>query len=376
MTKRMIIMLAVVALVFGAIFGFKFWQGYMMGQQMAKRGAPVQTVSTMQAAFDQWQPSLQAVGSISAMRGADLSSELPGTVTGIHFKQGDDIRAGTPLFDIDASSDIARLHALQAVAELAKVTYDRDREQLKVQAVSQQTVDADRAQLKQARANVDEQQAVVDKKRIRAPFDGRVGVRAVDLGQYVRAGDVLVTLQALDPIYVDFLVPQQVLARLHIDQTVTVTTDAWPERSFEGTIEVIDPKVDTATRNIKVRARLANPDKALLPGMYAHVEVVTGKPERHVTLPQTAVTYHPFGTIVYRVETAGSDGKGEPKRVAKQVFVTTGDRRGDQVAILKGLNEGDTVVTSGQIKLHNGSVIKVNNAIQPANDPNPTPSED
>jgi len=380
MTKRMIIMLIVVGIVFGGIFGFKAWTGYMMGKHMASRGAPSQTVSTIEAGYQQWQPKLEAVGSLNAMRGADLSPEVAGIVSSIHFRQGEDVKTGALLLELDASSDIARLQSLKAVAELARTTYQRDKAQFQVKAVSQQILDTDAANLKQALANVAEQQALVNKKIIRAPFSGRLGIRAVDLGQYLNAGSVIVTLQALDPIYLDFYLPQQALAAISVGQEVAARTDTWPGQVFTGKVEVIEPRVDTSTRNVKVRAKLDNSNHQLLPGMYATVDIISGKPRRYITLPQTAITYNPYGNLVYLVEhkgvkKKGADKQGKPKLVAKAVFVTTGNTRGDQVAILKGVKAGDTVVASGQIKLRNGSPIVINNSIQPSDNPNPKPED-
>lgn len=376
MTKRMIIMLVLVALVFGGIFGFEAFKGHMMKKYMSKMGSTPMTVSTMVAGYQTWQPKLEAVGSVTAVRGADLSSQVSGIVSEIHFKEGADVKAGTVLLKLNADNDIAKLHSLQAVAKLAVITYRRDRKQFGVKAISEQTLDTAAANLKQAKANVAEQQALVDYKIIRAPFDGRLGVRDVNVGQYVNAGTAMVTLQSLDPIYADFYLPQQSLANIRVGQDVVVRTDAWPGKRFTGKVAVIDPKVDTATRNVRVRARLDNPDKKLLPGMYATVDVAAGVSRHLITLPQTAVSYNPYGDIVYVVESKGKNGNGKPELVAKQVLVTTGDKRGDQVAILKGIKDGDTVVTAGQIKLHNGSSIAVNNSIQPTDNPNPQPKDE
>ena len=376
MTKRMIIMLVLVGLVFGGIFGYQAFQGMMMKKYMAAMGMPPQTVSTMLATEQAWQPTLKAVGSLSAVRGADLSTEVPGIVSAIHFKEGEDVKAGTVLANLNADSDIAKLHSLQAAADLAATTYQRDKAQFAVKAISQQAMDASDANLRQARANMAEQQALVDKKIIRAPFAGRLGVRNVDLGQYINAGTAVVTLQALDPIYVDFYLPQQSLGMIRVGQEVVLNTDAWPDDPLKGKVSVIDPKVDTNTRNVRVRALLHNPDKRLLPGMAANVAIDSGQARKLITLPQTAVTYNPYGNIVYLVEDQGKDAKGNPKLVAKQVFVTTGDTRGDQVAILGGLKAGETVVTAGQIKLRNGSPVVVNNSIQPSNDPAPKPKDE
>ncbi|TLS68297.1 efflux RND transporter periplasmic adaptor subunit [Mariprofundus erugo] len=375
MIKRMIIMLVATGIIFGGIFGYKAYSGMMMGKMMASRGIPLQTVSTITAGYQPWQPSLKAVGTVTAMRGADLSPEIAGIVSAIHFNQGEEVKAGDLLLELDAGSDLARLHSLAAAAALAKTTFQRDQAQLKVHAISQQQLDTDEANLKQALANVAEQQAQVDRKMIRAPFDGKLGIRKVDLGQYLSAGTVIVTLQSLDPIYLDFRLPQQALASIEVGQKVLATTDAWPEQTFPGTIEVIEPQIDPLTRNVTVRARLDNREKRLLPGMYASVNINTAAPQQLITLPQSSIAYNPYGNLVFVVEQGASDKQGKPMLIAKQIFVTTGNTRGDQVAILNGVKEGDQVVTAGQIKLRNGSPVAINNSIQPANSPDPKVSE-
>jgi len=376
MTKRMIIMLLLAGLVFGGIFGYQAFKGMMMKKYMSSMGMPPQSVSTMVATEQSWQPTIKAVGSLSAVRGADLSTEAAGVVADIEFKEGEDTRADRVLVRLNTDSDIAKLQSLKAVSDLAASTYQRDKQQFAVKTISRQVLDASEAGLRQAKANLAEQQALVDKKVIRAPFAGRLGVRNVEIGQYVNAGTAIVTLQSLDPIYADFYLPQQSLSMIEVGQDVELDTDAWPGQTFGGKVMVIDPKVDVNTRNIRVRALLKNPDKKLLPGMYASVAIVSGKPKNLITLPQTAVTYNPYGNIVYLVEDQGKDDKGKPKLVAKQVFVTTGETRGDQVAILSGVKPGDTVVTSGQIKLRNGSPVLINNSIQPGNDPAPKPKDE
>ncbi|OIO71173.1 MAG: efflux transporter periplasmic adaptor subunit [Zetaproteobacteria bacterium CG12_big_fil_rev_8_21_14_0_65_55_1124] len=376
MTKRMIIMLVLVGLVFGGIFGYQAFKSIMMKKYMSAMGMPPQTVSTMLAEEQSWQPTIESVGSLSAVRGADLSTEVPGIVSEIHFSDGEDVRADSVLMGLNADSDIARLHSLQAARDLAASTYQRDKAQFGVKAISQQALDASDAALRQARANLAEQQALVNKKVIRAPFAGRLGARNVDVGQYVNAGTAIVTLQALDPIYADFYLPQQSLGMVSVGQDVTLKTDAWPDKGFAGKITVIDPKVDVNTRNVRVRALLKNAEKKLLPGMYVSVDIVSGQARKYITLPQTAVTYNPYGNIVYLVEDQGKDDKGRAKLIAKQVPVTTGKTRGDQVAILSGVKPGDTVVTTGQIKLRNGSPVAVNNSIQPGNDPDPKPKDE
>jgi len=373
MTKRMIIMLIAVGLVFGGVFGFQIFQKAMIKKFMSAMPQPPQTVSTVTAAIQEWQPQIEAVGSLRAVNGADLAFEVSGIVKDLHFKSGDDVAAGDILLTLRADDDSAKLEALKATAALSEIVNQRDQEQFKIKAVSQATLDADAANLKNAKAQVAEQQAVVDKKTLRAPFAGHLGVRVVDIGQYISAGTAVVTLQALDPIYADFFLPQQALNQIRLEQVVTIKIDTYPNGDFAGTITAINPKVDPATRNVQVRATLKNPDRLLLPGMYASVNVAAGGKQRYLTLPQTAVTYNPYGETIYVVDDKGQDPQGRPQLIARQIFVTAGLKRGDQVAILSGIEEGQTVVTAGQMKLRNGSPLVIDNTIRPTADANPTP---
>ena len=372
MIKRMVIMLLAVAVVLGGVFGFQVFKGMMIKKFMAQMASPPQTVSATKAGYDEWQPKLEAVGSLRAVKGADLSLEVAGVVDAISFNSGDDVEEGAFLLKLRAEDDIAKLDSLKATAELSAINYERDQKQFRIQAVSQATIDSDAANLKNAKAQVAQQQAILDKKTLKAPFAGHLGIRAVDIGQFLNAGTAIVTLQALDPIYMDFFVPQQAIAQIKMGQTVTVKIDAYADRTFAGEISAINPRVDASSRNVQVRASLKNADHKLLPGMYATVEIPTGAPQNYITLPQTAITYSPFGDTVYVVDQKGADAKGEPQQIARQTFVTTGATRGDQVAILKGVGDGDTVVTAGQIKLHNGSIVMIDNAIKPTADAAPT----
>lgn len=377
MVKRMVLMLLVVGLVLGGVFGFQAFKSKMIAKAMADIGNQAQTVSTGTADVSDWQPEIVAVGSLRAVNGADLASEVGGIVETISFQSGDDVKAGTVLLQLRAEDDIGRLRSLEAAAELAAITYDRDMRQLKLNAISQAQVDNDAANLKSARAQVAEQQAIVAKKTLKAPFDGRLGIRSVDLGQYLAAGTTVVTLQALDPIFLDFLLPQQELARVREGQAVQGRVDTFPNEEFSGMITAINSRVDPATRNIQVRASFANPDRKMLPGMFARVRIAVGAPQQLVTVPQTAITYNPYGDTVYVVSQAENAPAGQPAPLTvQQVFVTLGSTRGDQVAVVKGLERGATIVTSGQSKLRNGARVTVNNSVTPANEPNPKPSED
>jgi membrane fusion protein (multidrug efflux system) len=373
MIKRMVIMLVAVALVLGGIFGFQAFKASMIKKFMSQMSAPPQTVSTAKAAYDQWQSTIQAVGSLRAVKGADLSLEAAGTIDSITFNSGDDVEAGAVLLKLRADDDVAKLASLQATAALNHITYDRDLKQAKIQAVSQATLDTDAANLKNAEAQVAEQQAVLDKKTLRAPFAGHLGIRAVDLGQYLAAGTAVVTLQALDPIYLDFFVPQQAVDQVRLHQSLGVKVDAYPKDVFAGEISAINPRVDASSRNVQVRATLQNADHRLLPGMYATLDIKVGEPQRYITLQQTAITYSPYGDSVYVVDDKGNGPDGKPQLVARQTFVTTGATRGDQVAVLTGVNEAETVVVAGQIKLHNGSTVLINNSVMPTADAAPLP---
>lgn len=374
MTKRMIIMLVAVGVLFGGIFGFKAFLGNVIRKSISSQGIPPQTISTAKAQFTEWQGEFRAVGTLRAVRGADIAPEVAGVVTAIHFESGQEVQAGAPLVQLNAEADVAKLQSLSAAAQLADANLERDKKQLEFQAVSQAQVDTDTATVKVAKALAAEQQALVAKKLVHAPFAGRLGIRAVDLGQYVNPGNKIVTLQALDPVYVDFLAPQKSLEQVALKQKVVLKVDAFPAQQFSGEISSIDPKVDPATRNIQVRATVRNRKHALLPGMFATVTIASGGPQRYLTLPQTAVSYNPYGDTVFVVEERkGQDGKAS--LVAQQKFVTTGDTRGDQVAILSGIKDGDTVVTAGQIKLRSGFPVIVNNSIQPTNEPAPRPRD-
>jgi membrane fusion protein (multidrug efflux system) len=279
------------------------------------------------------------------------------------------------LVQLNAESDNGQLHAFEAAAELAQSVYERDQKQFAAQAVSQATLDADAADLKAKDALVAQQKALVDKKSIRAPFGGRLGISFVNPGQYVNAGDKIVTLQSLDSIYVDFSLPQQELSRISKGQAVTAVTDTYPGKIFSGKISAINPKVDQQTRNVQIEATMANPKHELLPGMYVSVEVQAGRMQRYLTLPRTAVTFNPYGETVYLVEEKGRDKTGKPALFARLTFVTVGPSRGDQVAVLTGIKAGDLVVSSGQLKLKSGSPIIINNRIQPLSDAAPNPVE-
>ena len=380
MTKRMLIMVGLVILLIAVLAFGKFLQIKKLIASAPKPSA--QVVTAIQTQVAEWQPQLSSVGTLSPVRGVDVTTEIAGLVREVRFKSGDEVKAGQVLFEMNADSDIAQLRALQASADLSGTTLKRDKLQLAAQAISQAQVDADEADVKSKQALVAQQKALVDKKTIRAPFAGKLGITAVNPGQYLNPGDKLVTLQTIDTVYVDFYVPQKQLANLSIGQKLNLTNDAYPGVAFPAKVTSINPKVDAATRNVQVQATVPNAKRQLLPGMFGNVSLDQGDLKKYLTLPQTAITYNPYGSTVFvlapppaNAKDPLKDEKGQPYLVAQQVFVTTGPTRGDQVAILTGLKEGQTVVTSGQLKLKNGSPAVIDNKVQPANSPNPTPQE-
>ena len=374
--RRMTVMLCGVFLLLGLIFGFNQLKTFMIKHFISGMGLPPATVSTMVIATSEWQPKLTSVGNVRAFRGVELSTEVAGLVASVPIKSGQEVKEGELLIKLNDSSDVAQLNSLKALADLAKVINERDRQQLAIQAISKNVFDTSAADAKSKQAQVEQQTALVAKKNLKAPFSGRVGIVSINPGQYVNSGDKLLTLQTLDPIFVDFNLPQNNAEQIQVGQVVEVTTDAFKDASFTGKITAVSPKVDTNTRNIQVEAQLANPDKKILPGMFANVNIKLGDQVKLLTLPQTAVTYNPYGSTVFLAKPSGKkDKQGKEILEAQQVFVTTGATRGDQVAILKGVDDGATVVTSGQLKLKNGTPLIINNKVEPANSPNPKPQE-
>jgi len=374
MTKRMFIMLGGIVLLV-VVLGLGFFMHIRSLMAAAPKPMP-QVVSTIIAKKTSWQPQLKSVGTLSAVHGVDISSEVAGQVRSVHFQSGQDVKAGDVLVQLNADSDIAQQHALEAAADLAAITLKRDQAQLAVQGVAQAQVDNDAADLKSKKAQAAQQAALVAKKTIRAPFAGRIGISSVNPGQYLNAGDKIVTLQQIDPIHVDFNLPQSQLAAVSVGQKVSIQTDGTTDKRFNGTVNAINPKIDTSTRNVQVQALIANPGRKLLPGMFASASLDTGREQPYLTLPQTSITYNAYGSTVFVVQAAGKEASAAAGAlVVKQVFVTTGPTRGDQVAILSGVNEGEQVVTSGQVKLKNGTAVAVDNTVRPANNANPTPQE-
>lgn len=333
---------------------------------------PPQAVTTAEVLEVSWKPELTAVGSVVAVQGVTVASEVPGTITEIAFKSGQMVETGDLLVRLDTSIERAQLASAVASAKLADIDYQRKKNLPPTAAVSAADVDAAAAKAAQAAADVANFKAVIARKTIRAPFSGRVGIRDVDLGEVLQPGTPIVSLQSSDPIYVDFSLPQQVLSLIEPGHTATISTDGFPDRTWEGRVEVIDTEVDVGTRNFDVRAIVANPDGKLRTGMFVDVTVVQPEARQLLAIPASAVLFAPYGDSVYVIKEQLSES-GEKLQIAEQAFVRLGERRGDLVAVSSGLAAGDMVVSTGAFKLQSGMAVTIRNDLAPEirTDPNP-----
>lgn len=374
MKKRIILTTLIAVAVAGAIFGYKFMTIRKAMAAMASTKRPPATVTTASATPQTWVSTLSAIGTVESYQGVTLKSEIEGRIIKLGFDSGAAVKEGDVLVELDSETERAQLRSLEAAARLAAASLERARELRATNTNTAAELDAAEATHAQALAAIDVLKATLAKKRIVAPFAGRVGIRQVNIGQFLNKGEVLATLEAVEPAYVDFALPQQELPQLAAGLPVRITVDAFPGRTFEGRIEAINPRVSDATRNVRVRAIVPNADETLRPGLFAHVTVELPKATEVLELPVTAVVYSPYGNSVYVVvEKTGADGSKQ--LVAEQRFITTGAKRGDQVAIVKGLAAGEQVVTAGQMKLRNGAPVKVDNRVVPANSPTPKPTQ-
>ena len=374
MKLRITVIAALVVAACGAVFVFA--NGHHRRSAPASLpDVPPQTVSASVAKYREQSIQLRAVGTVQAVRGVEVSGQVAGLVSSIHFSSGSEVKKGALLVDLVANDEVAKLQALQATAALSKLTYERDLLQLRVKGVSQQVVDADREITRRDEAQVSEQQAEIEYKSIRAPFSGGLGIRRVNIGQYVQAGTPIVTLQQLDPIYVDFYVPQQDFGQLRVGQHVVARVDAYQNRPFPGVISAINLTVDSGSRNVQVQATLRNEDHSLVPGMFSTVEVDTNVVERRIVVPSTAISYSPSGNTVFLLESK-SDASGKKVTFARESIVVTGEARGDQVAILRGLDAGQWVASAGQSKLTTGTPVVIDNSVAPSESDDPNPKDE
>jgi membrane fusion protein (multidrug efflux system) len=342
-----------------------------MGASMAP---PPATITSSVVKEANWQPTLRAIGSMEAVQGVTVSADMSGVVREIRFESGTPVKQGDVLVRLVTDQEQAELEASEAMRDLATFSLRRQRELVEKKASSQSDFDTAEAQQRQAEAQVADKRAAIARKTIRAPFTGQLGIRMANLGQYLNSGDPIVPLQALDPIHVNFSLPQQNLAVVQVGTEVQLTTDATGDTVFKGKISALNPQVDKATRNFQAQAVLSNPDGRLRPGMFANVEVIMPGDQKVLPVPSSAINYAPYGNSVF-VITNGKDLKGQPARVVKQQFVKLGPTRGDLVAVINGLKPGDEVVTSGVFKLQNEAPVRVDNSVQPGANPNPKPAE-
>jgi membrane fusion protein (multidrug efflux system) len=372
MLKRMIVMLAVTALFVAGLGFVKFRQIQSAIAQGAAFQPPPEAVTTVVAERGEWPSTLGAIGTVAAVQGVMVSADLPGTVERIEFDSGQSVRAGDVLALLDTRQERAQLAAAEAQRDLAHVNFERVHDLLKERIISQAEFDRAAAEERQAEARVGEIRAAIDRKTIRAPFAGLLGLRQVNLGQYLSGGDPLVGLQSLNPIYVNFGVPQQSAGLMRAGRSVRITADSLPGVVFTGRVTATDSVVDEATRNVQVQATLANPAGRLRPGMFVHAEVSLGAAEAIVAVPASAISYAPYGDSVFVVTDLKSES-GQIYKGVRQQFVKLGPARGDQIAVLSGLDAGDEVVTSGVFKLRNGVAVVVNNKVRPDNSLAPKP---
>ena len=374
MVKRMFLILAV-TLIFIAVLGFvKFQQIQTAIAKGAAFQPPPAAVTTIVAAQDDWAATLSAIGTMAAVQGVTVSADLPGTVDRITFESGRAVREGEVLAELDTRQERAQLAAIEAQHELARLNYERMKGLLRDRVVSQAEFDRAMAEEKQTTAQVGEIQAAIARKTIRAPFSGVLGIRQVNLGQYLAPGDPLVPLQSHDPIYVNFGVPQQDIPRVRVGHRVTVRADDLGRGEFSGRVTAFDSTIDEATRNVQVQATLSNPGGTLRPGMFVQTELSLGSSRTVIALPASAISYAPFGDSVFIVTDLKGEN-GQRYRGVRQQFVKLGGARGDQIAVISGVTPGDEVVTSGVFKLRNGAAVQINNNVQPSNNRAPKPED-
>lgn len=373
MAKRMFLMLGVTALLLTALGFVKFKQVQSAVQAASFQPPPV-AVTSVVAKQEQWPATMGVIGTAEAVQGVMVSADLPGTVAKINFVSGQSVHVGDVLIELDTRQERAQLAALEAQRDLAGVNYGRMQQLVKDGVVSRMEYDRATADQKQTAANVGEIRATIERKTIRAPFSGILGIRKANLGQYLAAGNPVVQLQALNPIYVNFGVPQQEVGQVKIGRNLSVTTENLAGQVFTGRVTAFDSVVDESTRNIQVQATLPNPQGKMRPGMFVQVKVGVGADRSVISLPASAINYAPYGDSVYVISDL-KDPKGHSYRGVRQQFVKVEGSRGDQVAVISGLKAGDEVVTSGVFKLRNGAAVLVDNKVQPSNKPSPKPED-
>lgn len=373
MLKRFVITLLILAAFIGGLAYFQFvFKPKMIQEFLSSQRPPPATITAEAAKTEEWAERLPAIGTLIASQGVDIAAQVPGIVTELHFESGEDVAAGTKLVQLDISVEQADLASAEAILREAELSFKRQSDLLTKSVASAANVDAARAKHDSAVASLNRIKALIAQKTIIAPFSGRLGIRHVELGQYISPGLSMVSLQALDPIWVDFPMPEQNVDKLRVGQAIELTVDAYPGKIFLGTISSLDARVAKDTRTLLVRGTVPNPDRDLLPGMFANVTVLASGPQKFVTVPRTAITYSLYGDSIYILKPAESQSSqpaaaqdAKPVFTVERRFVTTGQVRQDRVAITSGLTDGEQVATSGQIKLTNGAQVTVDNSQAP-----------
>ena len=371
--KAMVIAAALLLAIGVFVIGIKFLQ---IGKMMSTpHTMPPTTVTSASVKEEDWAPRLTAVGSVSAVQGAVVSAELAGVVSEINFQNGGEAKKGEVLMKLDASQEEALLRSAEAEAQLAQTDLERSRDLAMKKVVSSAELDSAQSKFRRMNAVVDQMRSNIAKKTVTAPFDGQLGIRQVNVGQMINAGQQVVGLTALDPVYVDFALPDQYLSKLSKDLEVTVRSDAFPGRLFKGKLTAINSMVDPVTRNVPLQATLENPDHALHPGMFAKVEVALSETKKTIVIPGSAVSYAPYGDSVFVIEKQKDPKTGKESDTLRQQFVRIGEARGDFVAVTQGLKEHQTLVSTGVFKLRNGMAVSVNNDLAPKPELNPKPPD-
>lgn len=374
MAKRMVLMLGVVVLVITTLGFIKFRQIQSAVQAASSFQPPPEAVTTVVASRQQWPSDMSVIGSLEAVQGVTVSADLPGTVDKIDFESGKYVEEGDVLVELDTRQERAQLAAMEAQRDLAKINYERSQRLAAQGVISKMDYDKSSADQRQTEANCAELRATIERKTIRAPFSGVLGIRKVNLGQYLAAGAPIVALQKLDPIYVDFGLPQQDTQKVKVGRSLRVTADELAGQVFSGRVSALDSVIDDTTRNVQVQATLPNRSGKLHPGMFVQVDLDLGSSRPVISLPASAISYAPYGDSVF-VVTELKDPKGNTYRGVRQQFVKVQGSRGDQVAVISGVNPGDEVVSSGVFKLRNGAAVQVNNKVKPSNNPAPNPQD-
>jgi membrane fusion protein (multidrug efflux system) len=367
MSRRFFLMLLAVGVVFGGIFGFEAFVQTQIDAFFDNMPVPTETITATEARAAFWTPEVTAIGTLEPVQGTALSMEIGGIVREISFAPGTRVTEGEVLLRLDTETDVAELQSLRAAAQLAEQELDRARRLEQERSISEAEVQRRQAAAQQARAAVSAQQARINQKNLRAPFDGVLGIRRVNLGQFVAPGTAIVSLQALDTLYVNFTLPERWLGQVMVGQAVEIQVDAF-DQAFSGQISVIEPQVRSASRNFEVQALLANPDNQLRPGQFARVRLATGDAERVVQIPQTAVRFNPYGNSVFVLY----EDEDAQLRVRER-FIITGERRGNLIRVLEGLEPGERIASSGLLKLQNTTPVRITDQAEPVESLTPRP---